>query len=302
MVHVPPTTPVPSMTFRAPSAPALPPPPSANPALTRFSLAWRRCVITGGAGGLALSAARALLEHGASRLALLDLHGPSLAAAAAALAADFPQARVLPFALCITDDAAVARTVGEVVDAFGGIDVLLCFAGVVQATPALEHSPAQFRRVLDVNTTGSFLVAQAVVAARVAAQAAQVPQHVLDPQNIGLAIVLIASISGHLVNFPQPQVAYNASKAAVISLARNLAAEWAVHGVRVNSISPGYMDTVLNVGGCLDEHRRVWKERTPLGRMGGRHELDGAVVLLAGPAGSFITGADLRVDGGIGVL
>ncbi|KAI5776590.1 hypothetical protein EDC01DRAFT_724545 [Geopyxis carbonaria] len=239
-------------------------PPSANPALTRFSLAWRRCVITGGAGGLALSAARALLEHGASRLALLDLHGPSLAAAAAALAADFPQARVLPFALCITDDAAVARTVGEVVDAFGGIDVLLCFAGVVQATPALEHSPAQFRRVLDVNTTGSFLVAQAVVAARVAAQAAQ---------NIGLAIVLIASISGHLVNFPQPQVAYNA----------------------VNSISPGYMDTVLNVGGCLDEHRRVWKERTP-------HELDGAVVLLAGPAGSFITGADLRVDGGIGVL
>ena len=111
-------------------------------------------------------------------------------------------------------------------------------------------------------------------------------------------IVLIASISVHRVNFPQPQAAYNASKAALLSIKSSLAAEWAVHGIRVNTISPGYMDTILNEGGGLEEARQTWAERNPMGRMGQPEELSGPLVLLCSNAGSYMTGADLLVDGG----
>lgn len=136
------------------------------------------------------------------------------------------------------------------------------------------------------NTTGSFLVAQAVAKQIVS-------------QKSGGSITFTASISGHRVNFPQPQVAYNVSKAAIIALKSSLAAEWAVHGIRVNSISPGYMDTILNAGdGSIAEARQVWADRNPMGRMGAVGELDGVCVLLASRAGSYINGADLVVDGG----
>ena len=111
-------------------------------------------------------------------------------------------------------------------------------------------------------------------------------------------IVLIASISAHRFNYPQPQAAYNASKAALLSIKSSLAAEWAVHGIRVNTISPGYMDTILNEGEGLDEARRICAERNPMGRMGQPEELTGPLVLLCSEAGSYITGADLVVDGG----
>lgn len=114
----------------------------------------------------------------------------------------------------------------------------------------------------------------------------------------GGRIVLISSISGHRVNYPQPQVAYNASKAAVLHISKSLAAEWGQYGIRVNSISPGYMDTVLNEGNTLAPFREVWASRNPLGRMGSPRELTGPVVLLCSTfAGSYINGADLVVDG-----
>lgn len=139
---------------------------------------------------------------------------------------------------------------------------------------------------MDVNTTGSFLCAQAA-AKQIASQ------------DNGGSITFIASISGHRVNFPQAQVAYNVSKAAIISLKSSLAAEWAVHGIRVNSISPGYMDTILNAGeGSIAEARDVWAARNPMGRMGAVGELDGMCVLLASRAGSYINGSDLVIDGG----
>lgn len=110
-------------------------------------------------------------------------------------------------------------------------------------------------------------------------------------------MVMISSISGHTVNFPQAQVAYNVSKAGVLHMVRSLAAEWAQYGIRVNSISPGYMDTVLNEGEHLDVARKIWTERTPLGRIGQPNELDGPVVMLCSEAASFITGTDIKVDG-----
>ena len=116
-------------------------------------------------------------------------------------------------------------------------------------------------------------------------------------QQTGGSIIFIASISGHSVNFPQPQVAYNTSKAAVLHIKDSLAAEWARYGIRVNSISPGYMDTILNEGDGLEECRRVWYARNPMGRMGDPSEIVGAGVLLTSLAGRYINGADIVVDG-----
>lgn len=111
-------------------------------------------------------------------------------------------------------------------------------------------------------------------------------------------MVFIASISGHKVNYPQPQVAYNASKAAVLQIKSSLAAEWSGHGIRVNSISPGYMDTILNEADALAPFREVWASRNPMGRMGNPQELTGPLVLLCSDVGgSYINGADLVVDG-----
>ena len=109
-------------------------------------------------------------------------------------------------------------------------------------------------------------------------------------------ILFIASISAHRTNYPQPQAAYNASKAALTSLKSSLAAEWARHGIRVNTISPGYMDTVLNEGEGLNEARQIWMERNPTGRMGNPEELTGPVVLLCSNAGSYMTGSAPSVD------
>ena len=116
-------------------------------------------------------------------------------------------------------------------------------------------------------------------------------------QATGGSIVFTASISAHRVNFPQPQVAYNVSKAALLALKSSLAAEWARHGIRVNTISPGYMDTVLNEGDGLAEARGIWAGRNPMGRMGDPSELAGTIILLCSPAGRYINGADIVVDG-----
>jgi sorbose reductase len=115
-------------------------------------------------------------------------------------------------------------------------------------------------------------------------------------------IVFISSLSAHAINFPQPQAAYNVSKAGISHLTHCLAAEWAVHGIRVNSISPGYMDTILNEGSGLERARVIWSERNPMGRMGVPQELAGPLVMLCSQAGTFINGADLRVDGGTSVF
>ncbi|KAL1297906.1 hypothetical protein AAFC00_006421 [Neodothiora populina] len=270
-----------------------PPPPllSRDPrerALERFAVKGTT-VITGGAGTLALSAARAVLEHGAVKLALLDLLSTLETCGDAAirrLQTDFPSADIKSIPVDVTDVEGVNHAFSTIVKHFETIDNLLCFAGIVGCVHALEMTPAQWRRTLDVNTTGSFLCAQAAA------------KHMVNQTPPGGSIVFTASISGHRVNFPQPQVAYNVSKAAIIALKSSLAAEWAVHGIRVNSLSPGYMDTILNEGEGLEEARGVWARHNPMGRMGAVGELDGVVVLLCSRAGSYITGADYLVDGG----
>ena len=235
---------------------------------------------------MALTNARALLEHGLSGLALFDLHYSSVALEGIAdLQRDFPSAQIIRQKVDVTKPEDIDLALSQAVKELGSLDMLCCFAGVVACTHALSMSPDEWRRTLDINTTGAFLCSQAVA------------RYFISQETPG-SIIIIASISAYKVNYPQPQAAYNASKAALISLKSSLAAEWAVHGIRVNTISPGYMDTVLNEGEGLEDARKIWMERHPMGRMGKPEELTGGLVLLCSQAGSYITGTDLRVDGG----
>ena len=243
--------------------------------------------VTGGAGTLAAHAARALLEHGCSGIALADVNVSAAKDTIRQLQNDFPKAKVLGIDLDVTAGAEKVQGVfKDIQRQMGSVDVLACFAGIVGCTHALEITEQEWRRTLDVNTTGAFLCAQAV-------------GQLMQQQGNGGSIVVIASISGHRVNYPQPQVAYNVSKTALLHMSRSLAAEWARYGIRVNTISPGYMDTILNEGEGLSRARAKWAERNPMGRMGSPPELTGPLILLSSKyAGAYITGADLIVDGG----
>ncbi|KAL1617935.1 hypothetical protein SLS54_007468 [Diplodia seriata] len=249
----------------------------------RFSVEGN-AILTGGAGTLALEGARALLEHGAAGVALFDINPAHAAEQIQKLREDFPDQEVVAKKVDVTDPESINAAVKETAEELGSVDILACYAGVVGCTHALDMSLDEWRRVMDINSTGAFLCAQAVA------------KQIVEQKTKG-SIVLIASISAHHVNFPQPQVAYNVSKASVVHLKNCLAAEWAGYGIRVNTISPGYMDTILNEGPGIEKARNMWAARNPMGRMGIPEELAGPLILLTSNAGSYINGADLLVDG-----
>lgn len=273
---------------------------------TRFA-APRSVIITGGTGALGTAISHALLQHGTCHLALFDIEttSPASQTLAATLRSTYPHATISLHQVDVTDAAAVESATATVAatrittpsdssrqqEEPAGIDALICTAGIVHTAHALDTSPETFRRILDINTTGSFLCAQA--AAR---------QMISGPRHKGGSIVFTASVSAHRVNFPQPQVAYNVSKGALLMLARSLAAEWARHGIRVNSVSPGYLDTVLNEGPGLAHARDLWASRTPAGRMGRVEEVASVMLMLVCPSGSYVTGTDVVVDGGLSVF
>lgn len=241
--------------------------------------------VTGGAGTLALSAATALLEHGATGLALWDLNPEQALPAITALHKKFPSVKIITEAVDVRSESQIASALADTVKLLGSVDILCCFAGVVGCTHAIDMASEDFRRTLDINLTGSFLCAQAFAKQ-------------IKTQGTGGSIVFTASISAHHTNFPQPQVAYNASKTAILSLTKSLAAEWSGLGIRVNSLSPGYMDTILNEGEGLKRARDTWNARNPFGRMGDPWELTGPLVMLVSEAGRYVNGADIIVDGG----
>lgn len=257
-------------------------------ALGRFKV-HGNAIITGGTGTLGLAACTALLEHGLSGLAIFDVNAKQSENLLVPLRERFPSRIIGCFQVDVTNDMAIRNTVDSAADTLGTIDHLLCFSGIVGCFNALDMSAAQWRRIIDVNTTGSFLCAQAVARKMV-------------EQGTGGSIVFTASISAHRVNYPQPQAAYNVSKAALITLKNCLAAEWARYGIRTNSISPGYMDTILNEGPGIAEARDVWAARNPTGRMGTPEELTGAIVMLSAETSSYINGTDIVVDGGATVF
>ncbi|EXJ70923.1 gluconate 5-dehydrogenase [Cladophialophora psammophila CBS 110553] len=270
----------------APLAPIKTTSPAAR-AAARFRIEGN-AVLTGGAGTLALVSARSLLEHGASGVTLMDLQSTlnTSSHAISKLKEDFPNADIHTMPVDVTSESEVDQAFQVAQGLMGSLDMLCCFAGIVGCMHSISATASQFRKVIDVNLTGSFLCAQAAA------------RRMIESKSGG-SIVFTASISAHTTNYPQPQAAYNVSKAGVAHLTQNLAAEWAVHGIRVNCISPGYMDTVLNAGDNLKPVRDIWASRCPMGRMGEVEEITAPIVLLSSKrAGRYITGADLRVDGG----
>jgi NAD(P)-dependent dehydrogenase (short-subunit alcohol dehydrogenase family) len=184
----------------------------------------------------------------------------------------------------VTDPVSVSAAVDSVLTDAGRIDGLVAAAGVVEDdVPAEEMTPEQFDRTLSVNLRGVFLTCQAF-------------GRVMLAQGRG-SIVTISSMSGnHVVNTPQSQCAYNASKAGVTALSRSLAAEWGGRGVRVNAVSPGYVATPL-----LEAKRHQfeqWLQGTVLGRMAEPAEIAATVAFLLSDEAGFYCGSELLVDGG----
>ena len=242
-------------------------------------------IITGGARGLGNHMARACAEAGAKAIAIFDAN-QDLGDEAVAELHDKSGVPVTFFKVDVRDGAAINAAVESVVELYGAPDVLINSAGIADSNIKAEtYDPAMFRRLIDINLTGSFLMAQSVGRAMMSAG---------KPGSI----VLVASMSGSVVNYPQEQSCYNASKAGVIQFAKSIAAEWAKYNIRVNCISPGYMDTALNRIPALEAQKKIWKSLTPQDRLGGVDELNGLCVFLASDASSFMTGSNVIIDGG----
>jgi NAD(P)-dependent dehydrogenase (short-subunit alcohol dehydrogenase family) len=255
------------------------------PILDRFRLDGRVALITGGGQGIGRGFAHALGEAGAS-VAVVDAVTVRAETVAHELAAK--GIRSLAVTAEVTDAEQVRDAVRIVVRVLGSLTIGVNNAGIAGWVDAETMSESEWDRMLAVNLKGVFLCAQAEFA-------------VMKPAGYG-KIVNTASMSAHIVNTPQNQSAYNASKAGVLHLTRSLAAEWAPFGVRVNSISPGYTRTELVTKFLVEPEGQaklpLWLERTPLGRLAEVTDLQGAVVYLASAASDFMTGNDLVIDGG----
>ncbi len=247
-----------------------------QPLRERFELQGKVAAVTGGARGIGRACADALQEYGC-RVALLDILEDRVAQSAREMGEG-----TLGLTCDVTSSQSVAAAFSRVAAELGRLEVLVNSAGICIWAKGEEMTEEQWDTVLNINLKGTFLCCQA--AARL-----------MIPQGSG-AIINIASMSGHIANRPQAQCAYNASKAGVIHLTRSLAAEWAQHNVRVNSISPGY--TLSELTKQFSEHFAGWHPYIPFGRMAEPEELVGAVVYLASDAASYTTGHDLVIDGG----
>jgi NAD(P)-dependent dehydrogenase (short-subunit alcohol dehydrogenase family) len=246
-----------------------------------FSLEGKTALVTGGNQGLGKAFALALAQAGAQVAICGRREEANLAAAAEAKEAGHD---LVPITADITDDAQVAAMTDEALSALGGrIDVLVNNAGTCYHAPAFEVTDEQWGNVFDLNVRALWKASLAVGTG-------------MKERGSG-SIVNIGSMSGMIVNRPQWQPAYNASKAAVHHLTRSLAVEWAPYGIRVNALAPGYVKTEM---APVDrpEFQRYWIEDCPQQRFALPEEIAPSVVFLASDAASFITGSVLVADGG----
>jgi NAD(P)-dependent dehydrogenase (short-subunit alcohol dehydrogenase family) len=247
-----------------------------------FSLEEKIAFVTGAGSGIGQRIAVGLAEAGAS-VGCFDLASSSglndtvkriegVGRRGLALTGDVTQAENL------------AAAISTLEKELGPLSVAANCAGIANAAAAEEMSLAQWQRVFDINLTGVFLSCQAEA-------------RVMLPRKQG-SIVSIASMSGTIVNRGILQAHYNASKAAVMHLSKSLAMEWSGSGIRVNTISPGYTATPMNLRPEVAEQVKQFEADTPLGRMATVDEMVGPAVFLSSQAASFCTGIDLIVDGG----
>ena len=248
-----------------------------------FSLRGEVALVTGAGSGIGQRLAIGLAEAGAD-VACLDLPQQAEQLATTAERVRGLGRRALVLTGDVTNAADLATAVDAVERELGALSIGLNCAGIANAAPAEDMPYEQWRRVHAINVDGVFLSCQAQA-------------RVMLPRRKG-AIVNIASMSGSIVNRGLLQAHYNSSKAAVIHMSKSLAMEWAERGVRVNSISPGYTATPMNLRPEVAEQVKVFERDTPLGRMASVDEMVGPAVFLSSRAASFCTGVDLVVDGG----
>lgn len=253
--------------------------------LERFRLDGRTALVTGGGQGIGRAFAHALGEAGA-KVAIVDINGDTAEEVVAELRAKDVESIFV--VADVTKPEQAAGMVDKIVSEWGSLTIGVNNAGMGVWEDAETMPKETWDKIMALNLDAVFLCAQAEA-------------KIMLEKGYG-KIINIASMSAHIVNTPQNQCAYNASKAGVLHLTRSLATEWADRGIRVNSISPGYTQTKL-VSDLLEtpigqDMAPKWLERIPLGRMAKVTDLQGAAVYLASEASDYMTGADLVIDGG----
>ncbi|KAL7921739.1 hypothetical protein ACQKWADRAFT_295123 [Trichoderma austrokoningii] len=265
-----------------------------KPTLASFSLDGNVGVVTGGARGLGLVIGQGMVYSG-SDLALVDMNKEEAEKQTRLLVDAFikenPNAERIPKVTAhyadVADPDSVEACIAEIIQQHGKIDNLVTSAGFTENFEAVNYPIDRLRKLWAVNVDGTYLFATSVA------------RHLMERKSPG-SMVMIGSMSGSIVNVPQPQAPYNASKAGVRHLAASFAVEWAHAGIRVNCISPGYMLTALTEK-IMDENpelKQKWVSLIPQGKMGRPQDLMGPVTFLLSDASQYVTGADIRVDGG----
>ena len=248
-----------------------------NP-LDLFRLDGRTVIVTGASSGLGDRFARVLHAVGAD-VVIAARRADRLASLAEAL----------PGSLAVAADLSLAedreRLVDTTLERFGRVDVLVNNAGVGQKTAVEAETVEMFRNAMELNVTAVWHLSKLVAPSMIGSG--------------GGSIVNIASMLGHVASAPVKQAHYCASKGAVVNLTRELAAQWARKGIRVNALCPGWFQSEMTAGMETDEGSlRFIATMSPIPRMGEAHELDAALLLLAGPGSTFMTGQSVIVDGG----
>ncbi len=245
-----------------------------------FDIRGRKALVTGAGRGIGKVLALTLAEAGCD-VALAGLHPDNLELVSAEIY------KMGVKALTIQADVSSKNQVDSafklVEKEFGHLDICVNNAGISLQCPVEEMPEENWDRIMNINLKGVFLCSQAAA-------------KLMIPRKKG-SIINIASISGTAVNVPQKQGVYNTSKAGVVMLSRSMAVEWAPYGIRVNSLSPGYIKTEMTLS-TMAHLFPVWESLTPMGRLGEPADLRGALIYLASDASSYLTAHDLIVDGG----
>jgi NAD(P)-dependent dehydrogenase (short-subunit alcohol dehydrogenase family) len=251
--------------------------------LEKFRLAGKTAVVTGGGQGIGLASVEALAEAGAN-VVIADRDAKVAVQGQSSLKAKGYDVEIVD--MDVTSSGQVAAVAAQLVARHGKVDILVNNAGIARSeTPAETVADEHWLNVIDVNLNGTFWCCR------------EFGKHMLAAKSG--TIVNIGSMSGFIVNKPQEQSYYNASKAAVHHLTKSLAAEWGARGVRVNAVAPTYIETPLN---AFVKHNppmyNAWIGGTPMARLGQVEEIASVVLFLASEAASLMTGSIVLVDGG----
>lgn len=251
-----------------------------------FSLEGKVAIVTGGGRGIGRVICLELSRAGAD-IAVFSRSGAS----ETVRLIEGEGGKAIDIIADATKEEQVAAGIRKVMEHFGHFEIVINNAGVCYHKDAFEATVDEWRECLDINVTGEYIVCREAAREVIA-------------KNIKGCMINIASVSGHIVNIPQCQAAYNASKAAVIHMTKSLAIEWIDKGIRVNSLSPGYVATPMSIDPDFVEPELMaaWQPLFPMHRMAKPEELCGAIIWLCSDSAGYTTGADIIIDGAYSVV